>query len=141
MTRIISFSDGFTSSSTPVVTGGAQENYTILNNQSSPLSLFTIDSADFKSAFISFELEREDVSNEYRQVGNIALSYDGTNWLYTLGNYQGSDIIVTTLSLAKDVKLEISTSVGVGDFKYSSGNMGASYSGNLRISITRIAIA
>ena len=81
------------------------------------------------------------MSNEYRQVGHIVLSFDGTNWVYNLGNYQGSDIIVDTLALAKDVKLEISTSVGVGDFKYSSGNMGASYSGNLRIFITRIVTA
>jgi len=87
---------------------------------------------------MSFELERLDVSNEYRQAGTVLFSYDGTSWIFNIGNYQGDDFIVDTLSSAQDVKFEISTSLGVMSFKYSSGNMGASYSGKLKASITRI---
>lgn len=141
MTRIVSFADGFTSSSAPVVSGGAQENYNILNNQVSSLALFTIDSADYKTAFISFELEREDVADEFRQSGSIVLHYDGANWVYTLGNYQGDDIINTSIDTPEQVVFEITTSLGVGSFKYTSGNMGASYTGKLKAFTTRIVVA
>lgn len=138
MTRIASFADGFTSSTAPTIEGATQDNYTILNNQIAPLELFAIDALEFKSVFISFELERLDISNEYRQTGSLILSYDGSNWVYNLGNYQGDDIITDTIVNTQDVKFEISTIAGVGSFKYSSGNMGASYTGSLKAITTRI---
>lgn len=138
MTRIIQFADSFTSASAPVVSGGSQEDYIIVNNQASPLEIFTIDSLKFKSAFIYFELEREDVSNEYRQSGNALIHFDGINWVYNLANYQGDDLINDSITNPEQVLFQIDTTAGVGSFKYSSGNMGASYSGNFRAFITRI---
>ncbi len=140
MTRVVDFVDSFSSATAPTTYGGTQENYLILNNQAVALALFTIDASDFKSAFISFELERTDISNEYRQVGHIVLDYDGANWNFNLGNYQGDSIINDTLANIYNIVLSITTSVGVGSLKYTSGNMSTSYSGNMKIFITRIVI-
>lgn len=143
MTRIISFADGFTSGSTPTLSGPSVEEYVIANNQASAVSFstaFTIDGSDYKSAFVNFELFREDVSNEYLQAGSFILSYDGTNWALEFGSFDGAEIVSDALTNAYNVILQVSTSVGVGEIKYRSGNMGSSYVGTLKLSITRIAI-
>jgi hypothetical protein len=142
MSRIISFSDGFTSASAPSLQGADQEDYAILNNQSSPVTIFSIDAALYKSSFMHFELERSDSGGEYRQAGNIILSYDGSVWSFSTGNYQGTSIIDDSLVAALNIVLSITTSTGVGSLKYTSGNMlGTGYIGNLRVYITRIVTA
>lgn len=138
MTRVASFSDGFTSATPPDIEGSVQDNYTIADNQAVALELFTVDALEYKAAFYDFELSRIDVSNEYRQVGTFILSYDGSSWIYNLGNWQGDDMIVSTLSNAFDVKFEVSTSAGVCSFKYTSGDMGASYVGSLKLVSTKV---
>lgn len=143
MTRIATFADGFSSASPPSIQGGVQEDYTIENNISVLDDIFTIDSSEYMSAFINFELKRSDDMNDYIQVGKIILSYDGSSWLYNLGAYQGEDMIILedSISNPKDVFFQIDTSMGVGTFKYKSGSMGSSYSGSLKIFITRISVA
>jgi len=136
--RIISFSDGFTSSSPPDVTGSAQEDFLILNNQAAALSFYTIDALNYKSAFISFELSRSETGQEYRQAATMILSYDGTNWLLNVGNYQGSELISDSLTNPRNITLSVTTAAGIGSIKYTSGNMGAGYTGTLKASITRI---
>ena len=63
--RIVSFTDGFTSSTAPIVQGFVQENYTILNNQSSDVSLFTFNSTSYTSIFVDFQLVRNDSLNKF----------------------------------------------------------------------------
>jgi hypothetical protein len=142
--RIVTFSDGFTSSSEPTVEGGTQEDYPILNNQSSFIdfapNVFSIDSAIYKSAFINYELERFDSGFVYLQAGSFIMSFDGTTWQLQYGSYQGDDLIVDTLVNAQDVELEFSTLSGVGSLKYKSGSMGSGYAGNLKMLITRVLV-
>jgi len=138
MSRQISFVDGFTSSTPPDVTGSAQEDFLILNNQEVALSFYTIDALNYKSAFISFELSRSETGSEFRQAATMILSYDGTNWLLNVGNYQGSDLINDSLTNPESITLSVSTISGVGSIEYTSGNMGAGYTGTLKASITRI---
>jgi hypothetical protein len=138
MTKILDFSDGFTSTSPPVTVSTDQENFTILNNQTNIL-LFDIDALDFKSAELFFTLSRADVGNVYIQTGSAFLNYDGTNWAITFGNFTGSDMIQNSISNPFEVVIYVTNLVGVGSIKYSSGNMGASYTGSMAINITRIA--
>lgn len=135
--RLVNFIDGFTSNSTPVVTGGSQENFSIANN-ASLTTLLTIDGALYKSAFIDYELERFNTGSTFRQVGTMILSYDGSSWTLNLGNYQGSDLIQDSLSLPEHITLTVSTLSGVATVSYTSGNMTAVYDGNIRMYITRI---
>jgi hypothetical protein len=135
---VVSFADGFTSGSSPNIEGSGQEDFVILNNQSSSLEIFTLDSVDFKSAFVNFELTRKDVSNEFRQAGQFILSYNGSAWTMNVGNYQGSDLIADSLTSSEKITLTVTTSLGVASVKYTSGNMGSSYTGELKCSFTRI---
>jgi len=141
MPLIVNFTDSFTSSSAPVITGGSQEDYTILNNQSSFVSFtspFTIDSADSASAFVNYELERIDASDEYRQSGTFIISFDGTDWVLNLGNYQGSDLIQDNILNPELIQLQITTTAGVGELEYKSGNMASHVSSKIKMDITRI---
>jgi len=141
MPLIINFTDSFTSSSAPSISGGSQEDYTILNNQAAFVSFsspFTIDSAGFASAFVNYELERIDATTEYRQSGTLILSFDGTNWVLNLGNYQGNDLIQDNVASPTFVQFQITTSVGVGSLTYKSGNMPSHVSSKIKMDITRI---
>jgi hypothetical protein len=137
--RIITFADGFVSTSPPDIEGRDQESFNLLNNQTNT-TLFTIDSAQYKSAFIDFELTRSDVSNSYVQTGSITLFYNGTNWIFTFGLTQNDEIISEALDNAYNVVFSFTNALGVGTLKYSSGNMGASYSGKFKILITRVKV-
>ena len=133
MTRVINFADGFTSASAPTVEGGVQQDYTILNNQASNVTLFTLDASQTTTAFYLFELSR----GTYSQSGTFILSYNGSSWIYNLGNWQGDDMIVSTLANGQDVRFEITTSSGVGSFKYTSGN---DASGELKVYETKVLV-
>lgn len=132
------FADSFTSASQPTIEGGSQEDYLILNNQSSGQTIFTVDGSVYKSVFANYELSRTDSLNEFRQAGSFIMSFDGTLWTLNLGSYQGSDLISDTLTSSQNITLTPSTSLGVGSLQYTSGNMGAGYVGTLKIIITRV---
>jgi hypothetical protein len=52
VTRIVSFADGFTSASAPVISGANQENYSLNNNQATTdIVGLVFDSAAYKSVF------------------------------------------------------------------------------------------
>lgn len=137
--RVLTFADGFVSTSPPDVEGRDQESYNILNNQTNT-TLFSIDSTQYKSAFIDFELSRSDSLGSYVQAGSITLFYDGTNWLFSVGITQNDEIISESLDEPYNVVFSFTNSLGVGTLKYSSGNMGASYTGKLRTLITRVKV-
>ena len=136
--RVVSFADGFTSASAPAFQGVIQENYDILNNQSSPDSLITFDSTLYSSLFIDFELTREDSSNYFSQFGRLTIFNDGTNWLLSIGMYNNSDIIQDTIVNPEHITLSVSNSGSIGSLDYTSGNMGSSYLGQFKIMATRI---
>lgn len=137
--RILTFADGFVSTSPPDVEGRDQETYNILNNQTET-TLFSIDSAQYKSAFIDFELSRSDSLGSYVQTGSITLFYDGSNWIFTVGITQNDEIISQSLDDIYNVVFSFTNALGVGTLKYSSGNMGESYTGKLRTLITRVKV-
>lgn len=137
--RILTFADGFVSTSPPDVEGRDQETYNILNNQTET-TLFSIDSAQYKSAFIDFELSRSDSLGSYVQTGSITLFYDGSNWIFTVGITQNDEIISQSLDEIYNVVFSFTNALGVGTLKYSSGNMGESYTGKLRTLITRVKV-
>lgn len=141
--RILNFSDGFTSSSAPLISGsGSQEDY-VINNNATGVTLFTVDSAQYKTYFMDYELIRQDVGGVYVQQGGIILGYDGSDWTLTFGNYQGVDLIqdsTGTISSPEMIILEVSTLSGVGTVTYDSGAMGGSYSGELKLIITRVSV-
>lgn len=143
MTRIVSFIDSMSSVSVPLVTGGSQEDYTIANNQVAAATIFTVDSASYKSAFFSFELFRSEtvlaVTTSFLQAGTGILSFNGTAWELSIGNYQGDDLIQDALTTDETITLSVSTASGVGSLQYTSGNMLAVYAGEIKMFITRIA--
>lgn len=137
--RVLTFADGFVSTSPPDVEGRDQETYNILNNQTNT-TLFSIDSAQYKSAFIDFELSRSDSLGSYVQTGSITLFYNGTSWVFSFGITQNDEIISESLTEVYNVVFSFTNALGVGTLKYSSGNMGASYAGKLRTLITRVKV-
>ena len=136
--RILSFADGFTSSTAPTLAGGSLvETFTIANNTTAG-ALLTFDSTEFKTIFAEYELTRADVGGVYIQQGTIIFAYSGTSWAFQPGNYTGVDMIVDTIANAYEIKLTINSITGV--VTYDSGNMSTSYSGGLKLNLTRIAI-
>lgn len=140
MTRVINFSDGFTSSTMPTLAGGSLfEEYAILNATLGG-ALFTIDSSLYKTAFVDYELIREDSGDTYIQQGSFILAYDSAVWAIVPGNFTGVDMLRdTTESIANpyEIILDISS---LGVLTYDSGNMGVSYVGTLKLNITRVAV-
>lgn len=146
MTRLVDFADGFSAAAPPDVTPGAQEDFIIANNQAVATDLLnsladqlTMDDSRYLSAIVSYELERFDDDNTYRQTGEFVIVKDPTiGWKIEYGNYVGTDMLqVAAISQAWHVLLSIDTVTGEVD--YESGNMtGANYEGTLRTIITRI---
>jgi len=139
MTRIVSFSDGFTSASAPDLAGSSPENYPLLNNQSSFVNITGLDFDEslVTTAFIQLEIERSDATPAlYRQSVSLIASYDGSAWLLEAGSYIGDPMLADLISGVSDVQLQMSG----GQVQYKSGNMlGGSYSGTFKFSITRIS--
>ena len=136
MTRIVQFADGFSSAGAPVIAGGSQENYTLLNNQTGTnITDLIFDSALYRSAFLSAEIERLG-SSEFRQTIEIQLFWDGADWNLTTGNSSGSDILNDSIISTDQVVLHIDSS---GQISYDSGNLSGHTSSKLKLSIVRIS--
>lgn len=139
MTRIINFADSFVSASEPSLEGLDQENYTIANaalNQ----TLFTINSANYTSAFFDFELKRSDDTSEFIETGKFQLIFIDGAWNFSQGVSIGDELLVQSIDLPEHVVISMTTDAGIGSFKYSSGSMGANYLGTFKISISRIVV-
>lgn len=137
MTRIVSFNDSFTSASAPSVAGGSQENYVLLNNQTSvDITDLIFDSLLYKSAFIDAEIIRTG-SSIFTQAISIQLYYDGTTWSLTTGNSSGDDILNPTITSDEMISLFIDSS---GQISYSSGDLSGHVSTTLKLSIVRISV-
>lgn len=137
--RVLTFADGFISTIPPETSGIAQESYNILNDQTDT-NLFTIDSTQYKSAFIDFELTRSTSSESYIQTGSIVFYFDGTDWQLITGLTQNDDIISSSLDEAYNVSFSFTNDAGIGTLKYSSGNMVGTYQGKLKLLITRVKV-
>ncbi len=137
MTRIVTFADSFVSATEPSLEGINQEDY-VIQNAAVNQTLFTIDESVYKSAFFDFEIIRSDDSDAYAEVGRFQLLYDGINWNFAQGISTGSQVINSEIDESYNVVFSMTTLSGVGSLKYSSGTMGANYSGTLKISISRI---
>jgi hypothetical protein len=137
LTRIVTFADGFTSASAPVIAGGSQENYTLLNNQTGTnITGLVFDSTLYKSAFISAEIERIG-SSQFRQTVDIQLYWDGTDWNLTSGNSSGSDILNESITATQHIVLSINSS---GQVSYDSGNLAGHTSSKLKLLIVRVSV-
>lgn len=137
MTRIVSFADGFTSASAPVISGAEQENYTLLNNQAvTNVTGLVFDSSSYKSVFFNYEIERIG-STIYRQTGSFIAAFNGS-WSLTFGNYQGDQIIDDTLVNLYNITLSINSSTG--QIRYSSGNQPGHTSSKIKLYVTRISV-
>jgi len=136
VTRIVSFADGFTSASAPVISGANQENYSLNNNQSTTdIVGLVFDSAAYKSVFFDYEIERIG-SITYRQTGSFIAVFNGT-WSLTFGNYQGDTILEDTLVNLQSVVLSINSSTG--QIRYSSGNQPGHTSSKLKVYPTKVS--
>jgi hypothetical protein len=139
MSLIVSFADGFTSASAPTIAGSSPEEYSILNNQSSFANItgLLFDSAVHTTIFMDYEIELSDATPSlYRQSGSLIASYDGSAWLLEAGSYVGDSVLTTSAPIAGEIQLQMSG----GQVQYKSGNMaGGSFSGTLKLSITRVA--
>lgn len=137
MTRIVSFADGFTSASAPVVAGAEQENYTLANNQAlTNITGLIFDSSAYKSVFVDFEIERIG-SSTYRQSGSLILSYNGT-WSITFGNYQGDPIIEDVLT--EDYGITLSVVGATGQVQYSSNNLSGHTSSKIKLYVVKVTV-
>lgn len=137
MSRIITFSDGFTSGTAPSVAGGSQENYTILNNQTGAvLTGFILDSSLYKSAFATLEIERNGAAS-FGQIIQLQFIYDGADWILTTGNSTGDDLLNPSITSSEMVSLSIDSA---GDITYSTGNLSGHTSSKLKFSIVRISV-
>lgn len=135
--RVVSFADGFTSSTAPSFQGFIQENYSILNNQSlTNISGLAFDSSLYKSVFIDFEIERIGTST-YRQSGSMTLVYNGS-WSITFGNYQGDSIIEDVLS--QDYGITLSVVGATGQLQYSSNNLPGHTSSKIKLYVLKVAV-
>jgi hypothetical protein len=135
--RIVNFSDGFVATTAPTVDGGDQENYVLSNNQSvTNLTGLLFNSAEYKSVFIDFEIERIGTVT-YRQSGSIIAAYNGS-WSITFGNYQGDTIIEDTLVNPFNITLSIDSSSG--QIKYSSGNQPGHTSSKIKLYLVRVTV-
>lgn len=137
MTRVVTFPDGFTSSSAPSIAGGSQENYTVLNNQTgAALTGFNLDSSLYKSAFATLEIERNGAAS-FRQIIQLQFIYDGADWLITTGNSSGDDLLNSSITSPEMISLSIDS---LGDISYSTGNLSGHTSSKLKFSIVRISV-
>lgn len=132
MTRIVDFSDGFTSNSPPS-SQIVLEIFDLNNNTSGDLILF--DESIATSAIIDYEIERSDSLGDFRQVGRFTCYYNGADWLIDFGMFSGDSLIQASVTSVEHVVLAISTA---GQLSYTTGNMtGAGYTGSIKMGITR----
>jgi hypothetical protein len=137
LTRIVSFADGFTSASAPVVAGAEQENYTLANNQAlTNITGLIFSSSAYKSVFVDFEIERIG-SSTYRQSGSLILSYNGT-WSITFGNYQGDPIIEDVLT--EDYGITLSVVGATGQVQYSSNDLPGHTSSKIKLYVVKVTV-
>jgi hypothetical protein len=135
VTRIVTFADGFSSSSAPSISGAVQEVFELLNNQSNTvLPEFVLDETEYKSAFAIVEIERISLA-EFRQVIQIHFLYDGSSWSFSTGNSTGSDLLNDTITSDEMVSFTLNND---GEIVYSTGNLPGHIESKIKLSITGI---
>jgi hypothetical protein len=135
--RVVTFADGFVSTTPPDVNGLDQENYTLLNDQAvTNITGLLFDSSEVKSVFFTYELERIGTTT-YRQSGQFIAAFNGT-WSLTFGNYQGDSIIEDTLT--QDYGFVISIDSASGQIKYESGDQAGHTSSKLKLFTLKVVV-
>lgn len=136
MSKIITFSDGFSSASAPVVDGTDQESYLLDNNQPvTSIAGLIFDSLTYKSVFFDYEIERiGDIT--YRQSGQLIAIYNGS-WSLSASNYTGEAILSDSLEFDYNIVLSIDSSSG--QIKYQSGDQSGHVSTKIKLNILKVA--
>lgn len=136
MTMIVSFVDGFTSSSAPNLTGIGTELYTLANNQASLINVSGLLFTGNTSAVGFIEVERIGAVT-YRQVIQVNFTYDGTSWSIELGSYDGNDILQTSSITSTE---QILLSMSGTQVQYRTGNLASHVSSKIKVSLTRFNV-
>lgn len=131
--RIITFSDGFTSATAPGGANGVIETYPIANNAIAT-TLATYNSTLIKTVISTYELIRSTSLGTFKQEGSVTFTFVSGSWSINYGNYSGNEMIVDSITNTEHITLSFS-----GDnLQYTSGNMtGTSYVGSFKLSSTR----
>lgn len=133
--RVITFSDGFTSTTAPIIGGAPQSTYTIANNTAGG-SLFIQDYTLSRTVFIDYELIRTTSLGTFVQTGSLILHYS-TAWSLSEGNYSGDEMIVS--SILNNEHIKVSLNLVTGALTYDSGNMlGTGYVGTFKLIVTKV---
>jgi hypothetical protein len=139
MTMVVDFADGFTSNSSPNLLGLGNEIYLIDNNHSGAVQNFTgLNFNGYTSVFASYEIERFNTIESYRQTGTIIFRYDTVNslWVMEFGTFIGDDLLKDSVALPQEVVITITST---GQVQYMSGNMNSfGYSGKFKLNLNRI---
>lgn len=112
---------------------GTQVSFAIANNNS-PASAVTgliVDKTLFKAAFIKYSIDRHTASSNLQQTGQINLVYDETDLIWRIEDNSNFD----------DAGVVFSVDTSTGQVKYTSSNLaGASYSGTMKSTLTKLNI-
>lgn len=134
---VISFADGLTSATAPDVGAGLEQSFTLANNQSTFANItgMLADEASVTTQFIDFEIVRSETGNTYTQHGKLTHYWDGAQWVLTSEITHGYEMLQD--SVATDYFVQLQTNAG--QVQYKTGNMGASYSGKIKFTITELS--
>ena len=124
--RVLDFSDGFSSASTPTVsTATTQTTFTIANNQASPANVtgLSFSSASHRGAIVEYDITRKTAtaSSEVRAIGSLILVYRTETSSWSMEEQSNHD----------DVGVTFTVTAG-GQVQYTSTNIsGSSYVGTM----------
>jgi hypothetical protein len=134
MPRVISFADGFTSSSAPTISSGSEESFTLNNNQAA--TNIGIDLSGYRAAFVNYSIRRSDTVTTVEQSGDIVFHYDGAAWNIERGNYVGDSVLADSIVNTYDVVLSMSGT----NVRYATGNMvGGTHTCTIKMEIVRLS--
>jgi hypothetical protein len=137
MSRVITFSDGFTSSSAPSVSAGTVEAYPLLNNVTlTEIPGLIFESENVKSVFIDYEIERIG-SSTYRQAGVFQAVFNDT-WSLSFANYQGDSILDTDLET--DYSMYLAIEPTDGQILYVTSDQDGHISSEIKLNILKVSV-
>jgi hypothetical protein len=142
MTRVVTFTDGFTSGSAPSLTGGEVNLHTLSNNTADTSLGTFVTETEYTTVFIEYEIQRSVTGTLYRQAGTMIARFDGTTYSLTAGNYVGDDMLITSgAPTGNQVELYLAESgtSGIWLLFYSTGDLaGTSHACTVKLSTTKI---
>jgi hypothetical protein len=132
--RVVTFADGFISTSPPPLEGAYQQSEDVLNGAVDQ-DLLTIED-NYRSTFIDFEISRSDSLGSFAETGRIVMVFKDGLWDFAVGLTQGDEIVNS--SNPEGLSFSVQNDSGSGILKYSTGTMGSSYEGKIKLIITKV---